>query len=62
MSTSHMKLGPAALSFEICGHVCSGLQIRFLRVIDKDKSYTPIRWIRYITTSDSYIVKLPAPV
>ena len=55
---SRMQLGPVALTFEVSGCVCSGLQIRFLRVCDQDRAYIPQRWIRYITTADSYIVKL----
>ncbi|KAK2190643.1 hypothetical protein NP493_72g03000 [Ridgeia piscesae] len=55
---SRMQLGPVALTFEVSGCVCSGLQIRFLRVCEQDRAYIPQRWIRYITTADSYIVKL----
>ncbi|KAI0237558.1 AP-4 complex subunit mu-1 [Lamellibrachia satsuma] len=55
---SRMQLGPVALTFEVSGCVCSSLQIRFLRVCDRDSTYIPQRWIRYITTADSYIVKL----
>ncbi|KAK2167222.1 hypothetical protein LSH36_31g08030 [Paralvinella palmiformis] len=55
---SMADLGPVALTFEISGFVTSGLQIRFIRVFDREHSYVPTRWIRYITTADSYVCKL----
>lgn len=53
-----IEIGPIILDFEISGFVCSNLQIQFLRVFDRELSYAPMKWVRYITTSDSYIVKL----
>lgn len=38
-----------SLEFEIPMHICSGLQIRYLRVQDREKTYSPFRWVRYIT-------------
>lgn len=52
------ELGPAVLDFEISGFVSSNLQIRFLRVFDQEHSYVPLRWIRYITVTDSYVLRL----
>lgn len=52
------EVGPAALTFEISGSTPSNLQIRFLRVFDREHSYVPMRWVRYITTTDSYVFKL----
>ncbi|ELT91142.1 hypothetical protein CAPTEDRAFT_147922 [Capitella teleta] len=51
-------LGPIAVHFEVSGFVCSMLQVRFLRVFDREHSYVPHRWLRYITTPDSYLVQL----
>lgn len=52
-------LGPVYVDFEeVSGYVCSNLKIRDLRVFDRDASYTPMKWLRYITTADSYTVKL----
>lgn len=56
--SSLIEIGPIILDFEISGYVCSNLQIQFLRVFDRELSYAPMKWVRYITTSDSYIVKL----
>ena len=55
---SLLELGPVALDFEVSGYVCSGLQIRFIRVCERGQSYVPIRWLRYISVSDSYLVKI----
>ena len=57
-SSSQKELGPIALEFEVSGFVCSNMQIRFLRVFDREHSYVPFRWVRYITTSDSFVVKI----
>ena len=51
-------LGPIAVSFEVSGFVCSMLQVRFLRVFDRENSYVPHRWLRYISTADSFVVQL----
>jgi AP-4 complex subunit mu-1 len=38
-------------------YVCSGINIRFLRVTERGKRYTPFRWVRYITEADSYVFR-----
>ena len=44
------ELNQISLDFEIPMFICSGLNIRFLRVFEQGKaSYTPFRWVRYIT-------------
>jgi Adaptor complexes medium subunit family len=53
-----LTLGPVSVDFEISGFVCSNVQIRGLQVYNRDTSYTPKKWIRYITTADSYVIKL----
>ncbi|XP_013407888.1 AP-4 complex subunit mu-1 isoform X2 [Lingula anatina] len=52
------EVGPATLDFELSNHVCSGLKVRFLRVFEREHSYLPQRWIRYITVPDNYLFKL----
>jgi AP-4 complex subunit mu-1 len=52
------EFGPIAIDFEISGYVCSNVQIRSVQVFDRQHSYAPMKWLRYITTADSYIVKL----
>lgn len=53
------ELNQISLDFEIPMFICSGLNIRFLRVFEQGKaSYTPFRWVRYITHSDSYVFRV----
>ncbi|XP_053250813.1 AP-4 complex subunit mu-1 isoform X2 [Podarcis raffonei] len=54
-----LELGPANLSFEVPAHTSSGLQIRFLRFVGPQPSL-PHRWVRYVTHSDSYVIRLSA--
>ena len=56
--TRLQEIGPAVLDFEISGITPSNLQIRFLRVFDREHSYVPMRWLRYVTTTDSYVFRL----
>ncbi|XP_025031162.1 AP-4 complex subunit mu-1 isoform X4 [Python bivittatus] len=53
------ELGPVNLSFEMPAHTCSGLQIRFLRFTGPQPTL-PHRWVRYVTHSESYVVRLNA--
>jgi len=50
-------MGPISLNFEVPMYVCSGLAIRFLRVVELGRNYSPFRWVRYITHSDSYVIR-----
>lgn len=56
-SASMLEVGPVGLSFELPKWTATGLQIRFLRL-------SPIhpgpaqRWVRYVTHSDSYIIRI----
>lgn len=52
------ELGPISVEWEIPMHNCSGLQVRFLRIADKTKTYTPYRWVRYITSTADYVQRL----
>ncbi|EDO33069.1 predicted protein, partial [Nematostella vectensis] len=47
--SARKELGPVSLDFEIPMYICSGLQIRSLKVYEKEKAYHPFRWVRYIT-------------
>ncbi|XP_069804830.1 AP-4 complex subunit mu-1 isoform X2 [Dendropsophus ebraccatus] len=54
---SVLDLPPLNLSFQVPSLTCSGLQIRFLRL--RSERPTPIHtWVRYLTQSDSYSVRL----
>eukprot|EP00163_Fabomonas_tropica_P016350 TRINITY_DN29362_c0_g1_i1.p1 TRINITY_DN29362_c0_g1~~TRINITY_DN29362_c0_g1_i1.p1 ORF type:complete len:440 (-),score=124.90 TRINITY_DN29362_c0_g1_i1:127-1446(-) len=52
------EIGPISMSFEIPMYNCSNLQVRFLRISERHKSYSPYRWVRYITQSDSYVCRV----
>ncbi|NXJ72575.1 AP4M1 protein, partial [Rostratula benghalensis] len=53
---SLLELGPANVSFELPSHTCSGLHVRFLRL--QGPGGPPQRWVRYLTHSDSYVLRL----
>ncbi|XP_068780097.1 AP-4 complex subunit mu-1 isoform X2 [Struthio camelus] len=56
-SASLLELGPANMAFELPTHTCSGLHVRFVR-LSGPPAGPPHRWVRYVTHSDSYVVRL----
>ncbi|OWF43363.1 AP-4 complex subunit mu-1-like [Mizuhopecten yessoensis] len=52
------ELGPMVVEFEISKYTCSGLKVRFLHIPVQDPNNTPHRWVRCMTVSDSYLVKI----
>lgn len=38
-------------------YCASRLQVRYLQIIKSEKNYSPYRWVRYVTMSNSYIVR-----
>ncbi|XP_069118007.1 LOW QUALITY PROTEIN: AP-4 complex subunit mu-1-like [Argopecten irradians] len=52
------ELGPMVVEFEISKYTCSGLKVRFLQIPVPDSSNSPQRWVRSMTVSDSYLVKI----
>lgn len=51
-------IGPIGMNFEIPMYNVSNLQVRFLRVSDRQKALNPFRWVRYVTQSSSYVCRL----
>ena len=52
------QFGPIALTFEIPMYNVSKLQVRYLRISEKQGSnYNPYRWVRYVTQSSSYVCR-----
>ncbi|CAG2211777.1 unnamed protein product [Mytilus edulis] len=51
-------IGPIRMDFEISGYTSSGLQIKGLKVQEMGKKINLNKWIRLITVSDSYVIKL----
>jgi len=52
------EMGPINMNFEIPMFNASGLNIRFLKITERAKSYNPHRWVRYVTRSSSYVTRL----
>uniref|UniRef100_A0A1A7XI15 Adaptor-related protein complex 4, mu 1 subunit n=2 Tax=Iconisemion striatum TaxID=60296 RepID=A0A1A7XI15_9TELE len=56
-SASMLEVGPVGLIFELPKFTATGLQIRFLRLSPIQPG--PLqRWVRYITRSDSYTIRI----
>lgn len=56
--SARQEIGPISVEFEAPMYVCSGISIRFLKVFERNNLYTPMRWIRLITHSDSFVQRL----
>ncbi|KAG6543758.1 hypothetical protein Mapa_014942 [Marchantia paleacea] len=51
------EAGPISMSFTIPMFNASKLAVRYLQVVKKSKSYNPYRWVRYVTHSNSYVIR-----
>ena len=47
-----------SINFETPMYNVSGLQVRYLRILEKQKFYNPYRWVRYVTQSNSYVCRV----
>ncbi|XP_035034551.1 AP-4 complex subunit mu-1 isoform X1 [Hippoglossus stenolepis] len=56
-SASLLEVGPVGLSFELPKVTATGLQIRFLRLSPVQPGPSQ-RWVRYVTHSDSYTLRI----
>uniref|UniRef100_A0A3B3DK82 AP-4 complex subunit mu-1 n=1 Tax=Oryzias melastigma TaxID=30732 RepID=A0A3B3DK82_ORYME len=56
-SASMLEVGPVGLSFELPKFTATGLQIRFLRLSPVQPAPSQ-RWVRYVTHSDSYSIRI----
>jgi AP-4 complex subunit mu-1 len=52
------ETGAINLSFEIPMLSLSGLQIKFLKVLQEGDSPAPKKWVRYLTKSSSYVCRI----
>jgi AP-4 complex subunit mu-1 len=57
-ATIRKEVGPITLTFDIPMYNVSGLQVRYLRILETSKAYNPYRWVRYITKSSSYVCRV----
>ncbi|XP_014662983.1 PREDICTED: AP-4 complex subunit mu-like [Priapulus caudatus] len=53
-----MEIGPAVLTFEVSNYVPSQLRVAQVLVLNGSHSFTPYRWVRYVTLSDSYTFRV----
>jgi AP-4 complex subunit mu-1 len=52
------EIGPINMNFEIPMFNVSNLNVRYLRIAENMAGYTPYRWVRYVTQSNSYVCRL----
>jgi AP-4 complex subunit mu-1 len=52
------EIGPINMNFEIPMYNVSNLNVRYLRIAEAMPGYTPYRWVRYVTQSNSYVCRL----
>lgn len=50
---------PVKVNFEIPYLAVSGLQVRYLKVTEPNLRYQSLPWVRYLTQSDDYTIRLP---
>lgn len=53
----HGRLPPIRVKFEIPYFTVSGIQVRYLKVVEKS-GYQALPWVRYITTSGDYEIRM----
>ena len=56
-STLRKELGPISATFEIPMYNVSNLQVKYLKIAETSSSKAH-RWVRYVTTSSSYVCRL----
>ena len=54
----HKEMGPVSLAFEIPMYNISQLQVQHLKIVERNKSYNPHRWVRCLTHAESYICRI----
>ncbi|KAF3933067.1 Stonin-2 [Dactylellina cionopaga] len=55
------KKRPISVKFEIPYFTVSGIQVRYLKIIEPKLQYPSLPWVRYITQTGEYEVRLPEP-
>mmetsp|Transcript_51841 Transcript_51841/g.119186 ORF Transcript_51841/g.119186 Transcript_51841/m.119186 type:complete len:437 (-) Transcript_51841:176-1486(-) len=57
-SNARKEMGPISMHFEIPMYNVSQLQVQHLKIVERNKSYNPHRWVRCLTHADSYVCRL----
>jgi len=52
------EMGPISMAFEIPMYNVSQLQVQHLKIIERNKSYNPHRWVRCLTHTESYVCRI----
>lgn len=52
------ETGPISMTFTIPMFNASRLQVRYLQIVKRSKSYNPYRWVRYVTHANSYVIRI----
>lgn len=52
------EAGPVSMTFTIPMHNPSRLQVKYLQIAKKSKTYNPYRWVRYVTQANSYVARI----
>lgn len=52
------EISPITLDFEFPMYVCSKMEIKSLKVHERNTTYNAMRWVRSITHSDSYVIRV----
>ena len=47
-----------SLDFEVANTTVTGITIQFFRLFERSKDYTPYKWVRCITYSNSYVCRV----
>jgi AP-1 complex subunit mu len=55
---SEHKLLPISVKFEIPYYTASGIQVRYLKIVEKS-GYPALPWVRYITQHGGYLLRMP---
>eukprot|EP00299_Pterocystis_sp_00344_P009592 c4083_g1_i1.p1 GENE.c4083_g1_i1~~c4083_g1_i1.p1 ORF type:complete len:453 (+),score=109.01 c4083_g1_i1:44-1360(+) len=57
-SLTRKEISPFSLNFEIPMFNVSGVNVKFLEILQQSSKHKPYRWVRYVTYSNSYIIRL----
>ncbi|KAK2979559.1 hypothetical protein RJ640_027423 [Escallonia rubra] len=52
------EAGPVSMTFTIPMYNTSRLQVKYLQIAKKSKTYNPYRWVRYVTQANSYVARI----
>ncbi|CAL5383993.1 unnamed protein product [Camellia sinensis] len=52
------EAGPVSMTFTIPMYNASRLQVKYLQIAKKSKTYNPYRWVRYVTQANSYVARI----